>query len=157
MSAAVLALLALIGLVGGIGVAAVGPGEMRPIPPCVLVGPTCHATRFATGTVRSWGIGLLPLGWSKFVGTSAEAFADRFVDAEGERALDGLTALRAPLRDADGDPAAQAAAIATGTSTFDQAQAWRPPVVATAQPRPEFRDAFRLEQRRSLIAAMKQG
>ena len=53
--------------------------------------------------------------------------------------------------------AGQAAAIATGTATFDRTQAWRPPVVATAQPRPDVRYAFRMEQRRALIAAMRQG
>jgi xylulokinase len=51
--------------------------------------------------------------------------------------------------------AAQAAAIATGTTTFDRTQAWRPPVIATATPRPEFRDAFRMDQRRELIDAMR--
>ncbi len=51
--------------------------------------------------------------------------------------------------------AAQAAAIATGTTTFERSQAWRPPVVASATPRPEYRDAFRMDQRRALIAAMR--
>ena len=51
--------------------------------------------------------------------------------------------------------AAQAAAIATGTTTFERSQAWRPPVVATAEPRLAYRDAFRLDERRSLIEAMR--
>ncbi len=51
--------------------------------------------------------------------------------------------------------AGQAAAIATGTTTFERTQVWRPPVVATAHPRPDFRDAFRMEQRRALIESMK--
>ena len=51
--------------------------------------------------------------------------------------------------------AGQAAAIATGTTTYERTQAWRPPVVASATPRPEYRDDFRLDQRRTLIAAMR--
>ena len=51
--------------------------------------------------------------------------------------------------------AAQAAAIATGTTTFERSQAWRPPVVATAEPRLAYRDAFRLDERRVLIDAMR--
>lgn len=51
--------------------------------------------------------------------------------------------------------AAQAAAIATGTTTFDRSQAWRPPVVATADPRPQYRDAFRLDERRAMIETMR--
>lgn len=53
--------------------------------------------------------------------------------------------------------AAQAAAIATGTTTFDRTQAWRPPVVAIANPRREYRDAFRMDVRRALITSMREG
>ncbi len=52
--------------------------------------------------------------------------------------------------------AAQAAAIATGTTTFDRTHTWRPPVVATANPRREYRDAFRMDERRALIASMRE-
>ncbi|MDF7777007.1 AraC family transcriptional regulator [Sphingomonas sp. AOB5] len=96
---------------GDAGVASIGPGEMRPVPSCVLVGPTCHATHFETGTIRSWGIGLLPLGWAKFIGAPAVDFADRFVDAEADPALAALTAMRPLLRDPDADPHDQAAVI----------------------------------------------
>lgn len=96
---------------GDAGTASIGPGEMRPAPSCVLVGPTCHATRFETGTIRSWGIGLLPLGWAKFIRASAEDFADRFVDAEADPLFAGLTRLRPLLRDPDADPHEQAATI----------------------------------------------
>jgi AraC-like DNA-binding protein len=96
---------------GDPGVGRVGPGEMEPTPACVLVGPTCHSARFETGTMRSWGIGFLPLGWTKFVNASAELYADRAVDAEQDPAFASLVSLRPLLRDPDGDPHAQAAAI----------------------------------------------
>lgn len=96
---------------GDPGLACIGPGAMQPTPGCVFVGPTCHSTRFETGTVRSWGIGFLPLGWTKFVGASAELYADRFVDAEQDPVFKSLVSMRPLLRDLDGDPQAQADAI----------------------------------------------
>lgn len=96
---------------GDPGLACIGPGAMQPTPGCVFVGPTCHATRFETGTVRSWGIGFLPLGWTKFVDASAELYADRSTDAEQDPALQSLVLLRPLLCDPNGDPQAQAEAI----------------------------------------------
>lgn len=51
--------------------------------------------------------------------------------------------------------AVQIAAIVRGASVAALAQAWRPAVVAEIAPRPGLRDAFRLDRRRTLIAAMK--
>ncbi|RYY27697.1 MAG: AraC family transcriptional regulator [Sphingomonadales bacterium] len=96
---------------GDPGTGSIGPGEMEPTPICVLAGPTCHATRFQTGTVRSWGIGFLPLGWSKFVPVSAESYADRAIDAEQDPAFRSLVAMRPLLRDPAADPHTQADAI----------------------------------------------
>lgn len=39
-------------------------------------GPTSHPIHFAMGKSRLWGFGLLPLGWARFVGQSADAFAN---------------------------------------------------------------------------------
>jgi AraC-like DNA-binding protein len=58
----------------------------------IVTGPTSTAVRFTTGTSRIWGIGLLPLGWAKFVTAPAHAFADAIFDPLVEPAL-------APLRD----------------------------------------------------------
>lgn len=96
---------------GDSGAASIGPGEMRPTPACVLAGPTCYATRFETGTFRSWGIGFLPLGWFKFISASAELYADRAIDAEQDPVFKSLVELRPMLRDSRGDQQAQAQAI----------------------------------------------
>lgn len=96
---------------GDPGAASIGPGKLQPTPACVLAGPTCYATRFETGAVRSWGIGFLPLGWAKFVAEPADAYADRAIDAEADPAFKHLANLRPQLQDADGDPHEQAAAI----------------------------------------------
>ncbi|GEN99732.1 hypothetical protein NSE01_15650 [Novosphingobium sediminis] len=63
--------------------------EIRNAPPFggvtgILTGPTSTAVRFTTGTSRIWGIGLLPLGWAKFVSAPANVFADRLCDAAAE-------------------------------------------------------------------------
>jgi AraC-like DNA-binding protein len=53
----------------------------------IVTGPTSTALRFTIGTSRIWGIGLLPLGWAKFVTAPAHAFADRLSDPLAEPAL----------------------------------------------------------------------
>lgn len=43
-------------------------------------GPSCKAVRFDVGPGRMWGVGLLPLGWAKFVPAPAAELADAVVD-----------------------------------------------------------------------------
>lgn len=45
-------------------------------------GPSSRAGRFEIGQTRMWGIGLLPLGWARFVGRPAKAYANLLADAE---------------------------------------------------------------------------
>ena len=45
-----------------------------------VTGPISRAVRFTIASTRMWGIGLLPLGWAKFVGTTAAEFADGLLD-----------------------------------------------------------------------------
>ena len=45
-----------------------------------ITGPSSRAVRFTIGSTRMWGIGLLPLGWAKFVGTRADLLADGLFD-----------------------------------------------------------------------------
>ncbi len=49
-------------------------------------GPSSRAVNFAVGTTRMWGIGLLPLGWVKFIGTPARDLADTLVDGHSHPA-----------------------------------------------------------------------
>jgi sugar (pentulose or hexulose) kinase len=53
--------------------------------------------------------------------------------------------------------AVQIAAIVRAEPVAQLAEAWRPDVIAQATPRGELREAFRLSERRELIAAMKVG
>lgn len=50
----------------------------------IVTGPTSTTVRFTIGTTRTWGIGLLPLGWARFVAAPAHAYADRIFDGEAE-------------------------------------------------------------------------
>ena len=60
-----------------------------------VTGPSSRAVRFTIGSTRMWGIGLLPLGWAKFVGAAAADFADGLLDGSSHPAF---TAFR-PLAD----------------------------------------------------------
>jgi AraC-like DNA-binding protein len=52
--------------------------------PAIVTGPTASSLKFTIGTARIWGIGLLPLGWAKFVGAPAARYADRLCDPLSE-------------------------------------------------------------------------
>jgi AraC-like DNA-binding protein len=87
--------------------AAIGAGAMRPVPEMVLAGPTSRAARLRIGEGQYWGIGLLPLGFAKFLGIPADEHADRFGDIADEPAaaplrplLEQLLSISAPMEDA---------------------------------------------------------
>jgi AraC-like DNA-binding protein len=90
--------------------------EIREAPPIggtrgIVTGPTSTAVRFTTGTSRIWGIGLLPLGWAKFVAAPANAFADRLLDPLQEPAFASLRPLVHSLFGPEPDEAAELAKI----------------------------------------------
>lgn len=45
-----------------------------------VTGPSGHAVHFEVGSCRIWGVGLLPLGWARFVGLPAADMADAVLD-----------------------------------------------------------------------------
>ena len=75
---------------------AFGDGQLEQTPYFAATGPTSLATRFRLSSGRSWGIGLLPLGWAKFVEAAASDHADRAVDGM----IDTAFAALAPLGEA---------------------------------------------------------
>ena len=52
-----------------------------------VTGPTSQSVDFTIGKTRMWGIGLLPLGWARFVGQPASDYADRLVDGHVDPAF----------------------------------------------------------------------
>ena len=80
--------------------------------PFCITGPSCHAVRFTVGQTRMWGVGLLPLGWARFVGGSAAALANAVVDGNTHPAFSPFAPLAATLFGPEPDPDAELARIA---------------------------------------------
>jgi AraC-like DNA-binding protein len=53
----------------------------------IVTGPTTSSVKFTIGTARIWGIGILPLGWARFVRAPAARFSDRLCDPLSEPEL----------------------------------------------------------------------
>lgn len=85
-----------------------------PLPPTAFIahGPTSTSVRFSAGTMRMWGIGLLPLGWATFVGTSAHDLADVIVDGREHAAFAPFAPLADALIGSEPDPPSELERIA---------------------------------------------
>jgi AraC-like DNA-binding protein len=75
-------------------------------------GPSSQAVRFAVGKTRLWGVGLLPLGWAKFVSVPASQLANAVIDGEEHAAFAGFRPLADSLFGAVPDADAECARIA---------------------------------------------
>ena len=73
--------------------AALGGGPLERMPRALLTGPTSVTTRFCAANGRSWGIGLMPLGWARLTSAPASDYADRHADVDTDPALSRLRAL----------------------------------------------------------------
>lgn len=60
-------------------------------------GPSSKAVRFEVGAARMWGVGLLPLGWAKFVHAPAADLADAVADGHTHPAFACFAPLAATL------------------------------------------------------------
>lgn len=77
-----------------------------------VTGPTSQSVDFTIGTTRMWGIGLLPLGWARFVGQPASDYADRLVDGHVDPAFAPFAPLARSLYGQERDPDAEFRRIA---------------------------------------------
>lgn len=75
-------------------------------------GPSSQAVQFAVGATRLWGIGLLPLGWAKFVRGEAADFANAVADGNTHPAFASFCPLAETLFGAESDIEAEHARIA---------------------------------------------
>jgi AraC-like DNA-binding protein len=75
-------------------------------------GPSCEAVHFAVGPTRIWGVGLLPLGWAKFVQADAARFANVIADGNHHPAFASFRPLADKLFGPEPDPQAEHARIA---------------------------------------------
>lgn len=72
-----------------------------------VTGPTSTTLRFTVGSTRIWGIGILPLGWARFVGTPANLHADRHYAVASEPFLTPFRGLADTLFGETPDAAAE--------------------------------------------------
>ena len=79
--------------------------------PFTATGPSSCPVRFSLPTTRMWGIGLLPLGWAKFMDASAKELADTVSDGMTHPAFAHFVPLYNALRRANVDAEGQAAII----------------------------------------------
>ncbi len=91
--------------------AAIGDEAIVQAPHFIATGPTSRAAQFVTGSMRAWGIGLLPQGWARLIDANAEQFADRLVDGASDPAFAAFAPLLDELFAGNPDPAAEAARI----------------------------------------------
>lgn len=84
-----------------------------PLPPTAFLahGPTSTTIRFTAGSMRLWGIGLLPLGWAKFVDGPADTLADVLVDGHDHPVFADYGALADGLFGQKADTATELARI----------------------------------------------
>jgi AraC-like DNA-binding protein len=74
-------------------------------------GPSSKAVRFEVAATRVWGIGLLPLGWAKFVAAPAADLADAVLDGHNHPAFACFAPLAAAIFAQEPDEAGELARI----------------------------------------------
>ena len=74
-------------------------------------GPSSRAVRFSVGPIRIWGIGLLPLGWAKYIGAPAVTLANVVTDGFVHPAFAGFGSLARTLFGPEPDCEAELARI----------------------------------------------
>ena len=82
---------------------AIGDAPLEASPSFSATGPTSKAARFRIGSGRSWGIGLMPLGWACLVDGPASDYADRVADGNTDPAFSSFQPLASRLAESSGD------------------------------------------------------
>ncbi|MEO0907016.1 MAG: helix-turn-helix domain-containing protein [Pseudomonadota bacterium] len=68
-----------------------------------VTGPTSMATRFQIASGRSWGIGLMPLGWASLFDADASDYADQVSDGTADPIFAAFQPLARALAQSTGD------------------------------------------------------
>ena len=74
-------------------------------------GPSSQAVRFTIGTTRMWGVGLLPLGWARYVRAEAGTLRNALGDGHRDPAFAQFAPLAASIFSQEPDPDAELARI----------------------------------------------
>lgn len=86
----------------GLAQSAIGDAPLEDSPCFCATGPTSKAARFRISSGRSWGIGLMPLGWACLVDAPASDYADRVADGSKDTAFAAFQPLEQALRNSTG-------------------------------------------------------
>lgn len=90
---------------------AIGDVDLENVPEFSATGPTSCAPRFRMKSGRSWGIGLLPLGWAALFKASAADYSDRIVNAMDDPIFSAFRPLATTLSHSTGEFAEELALI----------------------------------------------
>ncbi len=88
--------------------------------PFTASGPTCCPVSFRLPATRMWGVGLLPLGWAKFMGVPAYTLANCLNDGLRHPAYRAFVPLYQALCQAPDDDEAQASIVCDFFLTRDR-------------------------------------
>ncbi|MEO1219843.1 MAG: helix-turn-helix domain-containing protein [Pseudomonadota bacterium] len=91
----------------------IGNEPFTVVPEFAVTGPTSCAPCFRMGSGRSWGIGLLPLGWAALFNARASDYTDRVVDGLKDKVFATFHPLAKALANSTGDFAEELALIET--------------------------------------------
>lgn len=90
----------------------IGGAEFQPLARIIATGPTSLATHFKVdGPMRSWGIGLLPLGWLRLLDAPANQYCDATTECVANTPFAHFAKLHELVFRGPNDPAAQAKLI----------------------------------------------
>lgn len=90
---------------------AIGDAPLVPSPGFAVTGPTSKAARFRIRSGRSWGIGLMPLGWAALFDAPASDYADRVSDGMANPLFAAFRPLALKLQASGSDFATELALI----------------------------------------------
>lgn len=110
--------------------ASIGGGPVMDTPRFIATGPTSTATYFAAGNMRVWGIGVVPMGWAKFIPLAADDLADQFCDGAAHPAFAACAPLGEKLRGVNDVDAAAAMIDAHFCTMIDRAPPDDPAILA---------------------------
>ena len=110
--------------------ASIGGGPVVATSRFVATGPTSTASYFAAGNMRLWGIGIIPMGWAKFIPLPADDLADRSCDGAAHPAFAAFVPLDEKLRRVNDVDAAAAMIDAHFCAMLDRAPPDDPAILA---------------------------
>lgn len=105
---------------GGFPETRCGDGSWLTDTPFSATGPSSCPVRFRLPATRMWGLGLLPLGWARFMDVPAASLADSVNDGMSHPAFARFAPLCEALRQAEGTEEEQAEIISSFFLALDR-------------------------------------